>query len=133
MAFVHGKDTVVTLNSTDLSAFTNNTAYGRKADSHDVTCYGKDAHVYLGGLTDGEITISGIYDNAMTGPHDVINPLLGTNVTFTIQPEGAGSGLPEHSVNVLVVSYDETLPVADMISWSAKLMASDTVTTTDQS
>lgn len=132
MAFKHGKDTVITLNAIDISAFTNSTTQGRESDSHDVTTYGKTAHVYNGGLLDGTVTLAGIYDDGATGPRTVIEPLLGTNVTFTFKPEGTGAGKPEDSVNVLVMSYEETAPVADMISWSCELQMSDAVTTTDQ-
>ena len=48
MAFVHGKNTFISLNGSDLSAFTNTSELGRTADSHDVTTYGKNSHVYAG-------------------------------------------------------------------------------------
>jgi hypothetical protein len=132
MAFVHGKDTYISLNAVDLSAFCNTSEFGRKADKHDVTTYGKDDHVYSGGLGDGEASIGGIYDNGAAGPRDTIEPLVGTVVTLIRRPEGTGSGLPQDSVSVLVEEYVETSPVADMVSWSAKLQLSDAVTSTNQ-
>lgn len=132
MAFVHGKDTYISINGTDISAFCNSSDFTRKSDKHDVTCYGKDDHVYRGGLGDGEANVSGVYDNTASGPRDVIEPLIGTNVTFIRRPEGTGSGLPQDSVDALVEEYVETLPVADMITWSVKLQPSDAVTSTNQ-
>lgn len=132
MAFVHGKGTFVSLDANDLSAFTNNTALPRSADTHDVTTYGKDDHVYRGGLRDGTATISGIYDSAAGGPGAVITPLLGTNVTFIFRPEGTGPGLPERSGDCVVSTYEETSPVADMVTWSAELQLSDEFATTAQ-
>ncbi|MFW6091622.1 MAG: hypothetical protein ACODAF_07055 [Actinomycetota bacterium] len=133
MAFVHGKGTVVTLDDNDLSAYTNTSEISREVDSHDVTAYGKDAHDYEGGLTDGTITLSGTYDDDETdGPRAVIDPLLGTKVTFVRQPEGEGSGKAQDSATVLVTSYTETAPVADMVTWSCELQISGDVDTTAQ-
>lgn len=134
MSFIHGKDTVVKLDDNDLSAYTNTSTIEETADSHDVTCYGEDNHVYFGGLKDGTASLSGIYDNtASTGPRAVIQPLIGTVVTLIRQPEGAGSGKPQDSVSVLVTKYNETNPVADMVTWSCDLQLSGAVDSTAQS
>lgn len=132
MAFVHGKNTVIKLGAADLSPFTKASELNRSADSHDVTCYGKSSHVYVGGLLDGKASMSGVYDNSATGPRDIIEPMIGTTVVLTRQPEGVGTGLPQDVVNVVVVGYVETNPVADMVSWSAELQCSDEVASTNQ-
>ncbi len=134
MTFVHGKNTFVSVGGTDLSSFTNQTSYNRSADSHDVTTYGKNAKVYAAGLKDGTATITGTYDNGVAGPRAILRPLIGaTNtVTFIFRPEGTGTGKPQDSVAVFVTAYEETNPVADMVSWSATLQFSDDVTTTTQ-
>lgn len=135
MAFVHGKDTVVTVDSNDLSAFANTSEFNPTTDSHDVSTYGTDGHVFEGGLTNGTFTVSGIYDNtASTGPRAVLQPLKGTaaKVTVTRQPEGAGSGLPQDTFDGLLTSYTETNPVADMVSWSAEFQVSGSVDSTAQ-
>lgn len=133
MAFVHGKNTVVKLNASDISQYCNTSSLTRTADSHDVTTYGRDEHVYNGGLGDGTASIGGIYDNTgATGPRAVIEPLVGTNVTFIRQPEGTGAGKPQDSVNVLVTQYVETSPVADMVTWTAELQLSGPVNSAAQ-
>lgn len=132
MAFVHGKNTVITLNSVDLSAYTNTSTFTRGADSHDTTTYGKNDHCFSGGLGNNTASMGGIYDNGSSGPRDTIEPLVGTVVTLTRKPEGTGSGLPLDSVSVLVTSYVETSPVADMVSWSCEMQCSDAVTSTNQ-
>ena len=133
MAFVHGKDTFISLDGDDLSSFTNTSELSREADSHDVTTYGKDAHVFQGGLKNGTASLAGIYDDtASTGPRGVVEPLVGTNVTLIRQPEGVGAGKPQDSVDVLVMNYVETAPVADMVAWSCELQLSDDITTSVQ-
>jgi hypothetical protein len=130
MAFIHGKDVVVTLDGVDLSAFANNVAFNRSADSHDTTTFGKDSHVFAGGLRNGTATITGIYDDGATGPEATIGPLIGTNVVLVYKPEGSVTGKPIRTVTVLVTGYDETAPVADMITWSCALQLSGDVVET---
>jgi hypothetical protein len=134
MALVHGKVTFVSLDGDDLSTYSNNVEFERMGDSHDVTVFGKDAHVKQGGLLDGTATISGFYDStASTGPRAVIAPIIGTVVELVHRPEGTGSSLPEDTVDVLVTKYTESSPVADMVTWSVDLELSDDVDTTAQS
>lgn len=133
MTFVHGRKTYVSLNAADLSAYTDNSDLTRGADSHDVTTYGKDDHVFVGGLKKGNASMSGTYDNTVSvGPRAVINPIIGTVVTMVRRPEGTGSGRPQDSASVLVEEYVESAPVADMVKWSVKLTVSDAVTSTTQ-
>lgn len=134
MPKIHGKRTVVKLDGDDLTAYSNNSTLEFTSDSHDTTTYGKDAHVFDGGLLNGTGTISGFYDStAMTGPRAVIKPLVGTVVEFIHQPEGTGSGKPQDKVDALVLKYSQTHPVADYITWSVDLQFSDTVDSTAQS
>jgi len=105
MTLVHSKSTVITVGGADLSAFTNESSFGRKADKHDVTTYGKNDHVYAPGLGDGDFSMGGVYDNSVTGPRDVLEPLVGTMVTVIRKPEGTGSGLPQDSFSSLLEEY----------------------------
>lgn len=132
MAFVHGRDTFISIAATDLSAFTNTSEFTRTADSHDVTTYGKDDHVFSGGLGNGTFTCGGVYDNGASGPRDTLEPLIGTVVALIRRPEGTGSGLPQDTVNILITSYVETSPVADMVAWSLEGQCSDAVASTNQ-
>lgn len=135
MTKIHGKGTSVTLDGNDLSTHATNVEWNPIVDSHDTTTFGRDAHRKQGGLTDGSATISGIYDDTVsTGPSAVIEPLIapGVPVPLVYRPEGTGSGLPEKTVNVLVQSYTESAPVADMITWECSLEFSDSVIITTQ-
>lgn len=133
MAFVHGKNTYISLNSVDLSAFVKSSEFSRDADTHDVTTYGKGSKVYNGGLLDATFSMDGVYDSGTSGPRDTIEPLIGTTVTLIRRPEGTGSGLPQDSVSVVVKSYVETNPVDDMVTWSCECQCSDDITSTNQS
>lgn len=134
MAFTHGKNTFISINSgaSNLSPFTNNAEFKYSADDHDVTTFGQTGHVRQGGLTDGTLTLQGTYDNGTTGPHDVLIPLLGTVCSMTYRSEGTGSGLPQFTGNVHMQNYQETAPVADMVTWSVDLMFSGSMSSTNQ-
>lgn len=133
MARVHGKNTVITIGGDDISEYCNTSELTRSADSHDITGYGKNSHVFQGGLRNGTASIGGIYDNtAGTGPAAVIKPLVGTTVELIRQIEGAGAGKPQDRVDVVVTQYVETAPVADMVTWTADLQLSDDIDETPQ-
>jgi hypothetical protein len=128
MAFVHGKGTSITVDSVDLSAFTSNVAKKRSADSHDTTTFGQDGHTYQGGLTDGTYTLTGTYDGgASSVPRDTLEGALGTVVAFIYEQE-VGTGKPKSTGSALITAYEETAPVADMITWSSTLQISGTET-----
>ncbi|WP_051362938.1 hypothetical protein [Amycolatopsis thermoflava] len=129
---VHGKNLVVMINTTDISEFCNSVAPKRSADSHDTTTFGKKSKTYQGGLLDGTVSIEGFYESGTTGPKTILEGALGTTVDFVYRPEGTGSGKPEQSGDAVVTSYEETAPVADMITFKAELQLSDDFDTTTQ-
>lgn len=134
MAFIHGRNTVVKVNNVDLSAFTNSTSFGDEDEMHDTTTYGRDRKTYHAGLGDGTITIGGIYDDGAAGPRSTLKPLKAakTAVPFLFRPEGTGSGKAQSSVSVLVSSFNESAPVADMIAWTAELQMTGPLDEADQ-
>jgi hypothetical protein len=133
MAMIHGKVGAILIGTADCSAFTNSIDWDTSADTSDVTTFGATGHVYFGGLTDGKVKLAGLYDNtAVTGPRAAVQALLGQSVAFKYRPEGVGTGKPQSSCAVIVNSYKESVPVADMITWEAELTISGAVTTAAQ-
>lgn len=132
MAFVHGKDTIITVDGDDLSAYTNTSQLDQESDEHDVTTYGADDYVFAGGLLKGAFSMGGVYDDSATGPKATIEPLLGKVVPLIRKPEGTGSGKPQESVSVLIKKYTETNPVAGMITWQCDMTKSGPITRTTQ-
>lgn len=132
MAFKHGKDTYISVDANDISAYTNQSELDVNADEHDVTCYGADDHVVEGGLLAGGMSMGGIYDDTAAGPKAVLEPLIGTKVTLIRRPIGPGAGKPQESLTVLISRYVETNPVAGMITWACELTKSGPVNRTPQ-
>lgn len=134
MATVHGKGTAVSIDDQDLSAYSTNVQFNESADSHETTTFGLNSKRYASGLRDGTATLEGLYDNtADTGPAAVLRPLLGgAPVPFIYQPEGLGTGRPTATVDVIVTAFEQTAPVADMVTFSATLQFTGDVADTMQ-
>lgn len=134
MSFRHGKDTVFLLGGNDLSQYANDTSFGDETEANETTTYGNSRKTYKAGLGDGKITVSGIYDDGASGPRAIIKPLkaIGDPVTYVLRPEGTGSGRAQSSVSVIITAYNESLPVADVISWTCELQMTGTLNETDQ-
>jgi hypothetical protein len=130
MTMVHGKVGNVTVNAKDVSPFTNSIDWDTSADTSDVTTFGATGHAYFGGLTDGKVKLAGLYDNTVSvGPRAAVQASLGATVALIYRPEGISTGKPQTTVNVVVNSYKESVPVADMITWEAELTISGAPTT----
>lgn len=134
MAFVHGRNTVITIGGNDISAFTNSTDFGDETEVLDTTTYGRTRKVYSAGLGDGKVTISGFHDNGVTGPRDVLKPLkiTGAPVKLIFRPEGTGSGLPESEVDVLISAYNDSNAVAGMVQWTCDMQMTGPLDETNQ-
>jgi len=134
MAFRHGKDTVVLLNSSDISPYTNTTAMTDETDTNEVTCYGAARKAYIAGLGDGTFTIGGVYDDTVAGPRAIIKPLkaAGAPVNFKYRPEGTGAGKAQSSVSVIIKSFNTSSPVAEQVAWTAELQMTGTLDETNQ-
>lgn len=133
MTALHSKHTIVTVDGNDISEWCKSSEMPRKADTHDITGYGKNSHVFYGGLLDATGKVEGFYDTSASGPRAVLEPLLGTTVEFVRQLEGAGTGKPQDVCDVIVTGYNETSPVADMVTWTLDFQVTDDVDTTVQS
>jgi hypothetical protein len=132
MSKVHGRLSAILLGAADISQYCNQTTEENSADTHDTTTYGAIAHEFTGGLLNGKFTIGGFYDNAVGGPRNLIKPLLGTTTTYTYRPEGTGSAKPQTVVDCVVASYNQSAPVAEMVTWTAELQPSGTQDDTPQ-
>lgn len=131
---VLSKSSVITVNAVTLTDFVDSVTFTESVDSLDVTTFGNSGHRKRGGLTDGIITLGGVYDSTTGGPHDVLMTLVaaGTPVAFQWRPEGTGSGLAQYAGNVLIQNYVEDAKVADIVRWTAALEIDGSLTLTNQ-
>jgi hypothetical protein len=79
------------------------------------------------------VSVKGTYDDGdATNPRITFQGALGTTLTWTYQATGTASGRPQLTGSGVLTSYEESAPVADMVTWAAELQITGTVTTTDQ-
>lgn len=134
MSRIHSKLTVWKVGENDVSQYCNSSNIKRSGDTSDTTTYGMNSHRYDGGLLDGTASLGGFYDStASTGPRAVLEPAIGTTVSLTHQPEGAGSGKPQDVFNAVLTDYTEDKPIADYVTWSAEFQIAGDVDSTAQS
>lgn len=129
MPFVHGRLAYFKLGTNDLSAWMDDITFDHTADLHETTTYGKSYKTRIGGLKDGSFSIGGIFDAAAGGPEAVIRPLVGGAATaFEYGPEGSTTAKTKYTGTVIVESYQQSVPVGDVVRWTATLQNTDTIT-----
>lgn len=133
MTTVHGKVTVLTVATKDISPYCKTSTLERGAAVHNTTGYGVDDELNAGGLRNGKFTVSGVYDNTVSvGPRNALNTLVGTVCAITRKVEGTGTGKPLDTFNAVLEKYVETSPHDDMVTWSADFTVSGAVAATTQ-
>lgn len=137
MAAAHGKDSYFEVEDSAATTLRNITPYiksidfNRSNDANDTTTKGAEGKTYRPGLTDGEIRLTGLWDDtASTGSYTVLQSLLGVEVTvgFSYGPEGNTAGMEKLTGECVLTQYDESSPVDDMVAFTATLKISGDVT-----
>jgi hypothetical protein len=129
MTTSHGKKTVLTIATKDISPFTKNSQLERAATTHNTTGYGVDDELYAGGIRNNKFTCSGVYDNTVSvGPSLVLKGVVGSILAIVRKVEGTGTGLPQSAFNAVLEKFVETSPHDDIVSWSADFQISGPVT-----
>lgn len=126
MAFRHGKNAALTLNTKDLSTFLDNLDISFDLDTADTTAFGATWKSSLAGIPSGKVEISGFYDpTATTGPGAVLFPLVtaGTAVTALVYPGGTASGQTLYTITTgaIVTSYSESGQVGGAVAFKASI------------
>lgn len=135
---IHGKDAAFLLEDSAASTLRNigpyltSVTFSQANDTHDTTTLGAEAHMYITGLTDGTIQLEGFWDKTATvGAATVLDSLVGLDaitVGFEYGPEGNTSTNVKYSGECVLESLDYTTPVADLVTFSATLKISGSVT-----
>jgi hypothetical protein len=128
----HGKSTSLSIGANDISVYVTSVTFEQDNDIHDITTFGATNHRYLAGLIDGKLTVNGFWDKTATvGSYTVIHPLVGDSdgAAFIYGPEGTASGKVKQSGTIILESYSESAPVADMVTFTASFRIDGAVTT----
>jgi len=137
MALAHGKDSYFSVEDSaattlrNISPYVKTIDFNRSTDANDVTTKGAEGRTYRPGLTDGEIRLTGLWDDtASTGSQTVLQSLVGIEMTvgFEYGPEGNTNGMVKYSGECVCTQYDEGSPVDDMVAFTCTLKISGDVT-----
>jgi hypothetical protein len=124
MAFRHGKNAALTINTRDLSTFMDSLDMSFDLETADSTTFGATWKSALAGVPSGKVDFSGYYDpTATTGPGAVLFPLVtaGTAVTALVYPGGTASGQALYTITTgaIVTSYSESSAVGGVVAFKA--------------
>ncbi len=139
MGKIHGKGVVVLLDNAagtpvDISTWLDEFEFGdQEVDVAENTTAGQNAKTYSVGHTDGQISMTGMYDAVAAGIDEVLSGLIGKGAgTVDYRPEGTGLAKPKKTVEAILTSYKTTSPVGGMTAFSAKFQMNGDVTRATQ-
>tara|TARA_R100000458_G_C8231913_1_gene213377 strand:- start:51 stop:767 length:717 start_codon:yes stop_codon:yes gene_type:complete len=139
MAFKHGKDTKVYVNSSDYSTYFNNVDANRSADVAESSTFGNSNKTYIAGEKDGTIALTGFWDATADG---VLQPLLGgADFDLAIGIDGLDTGDLVTFAKGNITNYAVSSPVGDIVAtsldvqsdegmWNGKVITASAFTTT---
>lgn len=124
----HGKNTIVKVGSTDISAGMENSEFSGTADFAKAAGYGATNQIKLAGLIDGQFTCSGSYDTqATSGTAAILEGKEGTTISFTRQVAGAGSGKPQEVFSAIVTSFKVSSAFDGVVKYNGTFEVTGTV------
>lgn len=137
MAASHGKDAYFSVEDSAattlriITPYVNSIEFSEENELADTTCMGAEGRTFKQGLTNGTISLAGMWDDtASVGSATVLQSLVGLEVStgFEYGPEGSTSTSYKLSGECVLESYTESAPVGDMVSFSATLRITGSVT-----
>jgi len=138
MAFTHGKGAVFKIDNSGgtlqtLTAYVDSVDFNNTIDTAETTTMGSEVKTYLSGQSDATLSVSGKWDStASTGPDAVLNGLIGleTTSTFEVGPEGSTTGKVKYTGECFLTSYVVSVPVGDVVTFSADFQVTGAITKT---
>jgi len=132
MAFVHGKSADFRLDDSggtlrDISAFLEDVSFPRSIETAETTTFGSSAKSYITGLTDATISISGKFDATADG---YLAGVVGQAATLSFQygPAGTTAGNIKYTGECIMTSYEVSATVGDVVTASAELQVTGSIT-----
>lgn len=126
MAFKHGRNASLTLNTKDLTAFCDSLDISFDVPTADTTAFGATWSSALAGVPSGKIEVSGYYDPTVTtGPGSVFWNCIAGGVPVTALVYPGGTVTPQElwtiTSGALVTGYAESSPVGGVVTFKASM------------
>lgn len=127
--FAHGKNVSIFINQYDFSTYFNDVSASSMVETAEVSAFGSNAKEYIVGLTDGTVSLSGMFDGSTTGTDTVFSSVLGssTKQNVIVAPSGHSNGATAIVLEADDTSYEVSGAVADVVQTSAEFQSSDGV------
>lgn len=124
MAFVHGKNTVVLFNSTNMSAYLKEASTAQSVETAETTAFGASSKAYIVGLKDGTVSLTGMFDGDANASDAVFQQALGASAgVLSVFPNGTTIGNRGLSATIHETSYNLSSPVGDVVAASVEMQA----------
>lgn len=130
MANAFGPDSTISVDGQDISAYVKTVEFNLSRAALDVTTKGASGVAKRGGLTDGTIRITGLWDDtASSGSFTVFSPqmvnatLEDPPIAFVWKPNGTAT----YTGTAVISEYAESSPIDDMVAFTATLEISGSV------
>ncbi len=132
--FVHGKGTKVYVDEFDLTSYFNSAEMTMTTDTAETTAFGDTSRAYIKGISDGTLSLSGMWSADTDGSDEELQALLGSTTTPLITVAETAGTIGNGSVIAKAheINYSISNPVADVSTITADFQAS-TDSTTNQS
>jgi hypothetical protein len=122
MAFIHGKDTKVYIDSNDLSSYLSSADPSRTVDVGETTTFGSSNKTYVAGEKDATVSFSGFFDATADA---IIQGLVGTNDKVAlIGLDGVDATDDCMFGKGVTTNYGISSPVGDVVAVTFDLQAS---------
>jgi len=132
MAFTHGKAAVFKITDStavlrDISAYLNNAGLTRNADLAETSTLGSVYKSFVGGLIDGKIPISGLWDPTVDG---YLTGILQLSKAAEYYPAGTASTNIKEACNVILTSYEITTGLDGAATFSGEFQVDGAIVRT---
>lgn len=126
---IHGKNTVVLVDSGDLSGYFNSSDVTAERDALDKTAFGDQSRKYQGGLLDGSVSLEGFWDGSEDAIDQLLQGYLGDNAgqVMTLALGGTAFGMPADLLKSKATSYNVAQGIGDLVTIGAELQGDEGV------
>lgn len=128
MAFVHGKNASITVNSVDWTPYADSVSVPQDIDTADTSHFGTGAKTYILGMNDSKVTISGLWDATLDAAAQAILS-AGAAVSVVYGPAGAGTGSVKYTFQAILTQWQVDAGTSDVVKFSAGLQRTGATTT----
>lgn len=126
MAEAWGGDSTLSINAQDITTYVKSVEFTLGRAALDVTTKGDDGVTRKGGLVDGSMSVTGMWDDTVTtGSFTVLSALAvvvppTSPTAFIYKPNGTKT----YTGTAVLTSYEESSPVDDMVAFTASFAVS---------